>query len=799
MNLRLAIRSLRRSPAFAASALLILGVGIGTSVAMFTVFRAVLLRRLPVLDQDRIIVLWTTREGGVEYGATKGILAQVAKETHILRDVAGIAHRGAVAYPLSDGTRTIVLDQAVVDGNFFDVLGVRPVLGRMLRRDDEPRGTFQSAAGKSLGHAIVVSYGTWIQQFGADSGIIGRQLRDPSSQSAYTIVGVAPPGLDYPAGVGFWTPADNDVNQWMIAVARLKPGGTIAAARSEFFAIVHRLSPQFDLSGAVARSLSDQMVGDVRPTLVILTAAATLLFVIACVDVANLVLLRAAGRSREIAIRRAIGARYGDIVQQLLAEGGVLGVGGGLLGFACAALLLRALLALAPTRLPRVDVIRASGGPVALAAGTTIIAILIFGLAPALLAARSDLASPLRSDTRSGPDSKGRRRLRELLVATQVALALVMVSGAALLSESLARLQHVNLGYRADHLAFFAIAVPQEMIDSEPKVLALGDEVLPRLRAIPGVTAVTPVILQPMHGLNFYQWPFALEGQAPSEADKNPPVPVEGGDPQYFRTLGIPIIRGRGFSEPDGPGAPLEVVVSEAAARRFWPGHEALGKRIRYTVVPDSGWRTVVGVAPDIHLRSLREPTPTVFLRWRQSRWQGQVAIRTAASFAAVLPAIRAAVRDADPRFTVWGEATMDDYLAGPLAEPRLDAFLLSAFGCIALALAAMGLYGVMASAVRQQTHDIGVRMALGAAPEQLRRAVLRVALGITFAGTAAGVLAALASSKLLAAILFEVSPTDPAMLAAACVIVCCVGLASAYLPARRATKIDPALSLRVE
>ncbi len=766
---------------------------------MFTVFRAVLLRRLPVVDQDRIVVLWTTREGGVEYGTTKGVLAQVAKDTRTLRDVAGIAHCGAVPYPLSDGTRTIVLNQAVVDGNFFDVLGVRPALGRMLRRDDEPGGTSQSEADKSLEQAIVVSYGAWTQQFGADSGIIGRLLRDPSSQSAYTIVGVAPPGLDYPAGVGYWTPASKDVNQWMTAIARLKPGMTIAAARSEFFAIVHRLAPQFDLSGSVARRLSDQMVGNARPTLVTLTAAATLLLLIACVDVANLVLLRAAGRSREVAIRRAIGARYGDIVQQLLAESGVLGVGGGLLGFACAVLLLRALLALAPAQLPRIDVIRASGGPVTLAAGTTIIAILIFGLAPALLAARSDLGSPLRSDTRSGHDSKGRRRLREVLVATQVALALVMVAGAALLSESLARLQHVNLGYKAEHLAFFAIAIPEEMIDSEPQVLALGDEVLPRLRAIPGVTAVTPVILQPMHGLNFYQWPFTLEGQAPSEADKNPPVPVEGGDPEYFRTLGIPIIRGRGFSEPDGPGAPLEVVVSEAAAHRFWPGQDPVGKRIRYTVVPDSGWRTVVGVTPDIHLRSLRDPTPTVFLRWRQSRWQGEVAIRTAAGLAALLPVIRAAVRDADPRLTVWGEATMDDYLARPLAEPRFDAFLLSAFGLVALALAAVGLYGVMASAVRQQTHDIGVRMALGAAPEQLRRAVLRAALAITFAGIAAGVLVALASSKLLAAILYEVSPTDPTMLAAACVIVCGVGFAAAYLPARRATRIDPALSLRVE
>ena len=798
-ELRLAVRTLSRSPAFAVTAVLILGIGIGMAVAMFTVFRAVLVRRLPVVDQDRLVVLWTTVENGVEQGGVKPSIAAFGRESRTVKAIAGVSHWGSSPLPLIDGERTIVLNQALVNGNFFNVLGARPALGRLLTTDDELGGKFQPDTYKGLEHAIVISYATWLKEFGGDSSVIGHRLLDAYSRWTYTIVGVAPPGLDYPAGTEDWLPIGKDATDvGIVALARLRPGVSLSAARFEYQTVLQRLTPDFHVSGAVARTLPDQVLGNVRPALVILIAAVGLLLLVACVDVANLLLLRAADRARELAIRRAIGASSGDVVRQLVVESTVLAAAGGLLGLGCALVLLRALLALAPAELPRTDVIQVSGPPVAVAAVITLAAVLLFGVVPALMAARADLAAPLRLDSRSGSESPARRRMRECLVGAQVALALVMVTGAGLLSHSLARLQSLDLGYDPDHLAYFAILVPMDMINTQPRIVTLGDALLPRLRAVPGVRSVTPVIVQPLLGPNIFLWAPVLEGQAPSEANLNPLLAVEDGNPDYFRTFDIRFIRGRGFST-DGPGAPLEAVVSEAAARRLWPGADPIGKRIRYPFLPDSGWRTVVGVVHDIHLRSMREVTPTVFLQWRYAFWQGIFAVRTAGRFASVLPGIRSAVHDIDPSLGVWATGTMDEYLAGPLAEPRLNALLLSGFGLVALLLAAMGLYGVMAAAVRQRTHDMGVRMALGATAGRLRREVLGAALSITTAGTVAGLVVAIASSRALSAVLFDVSPTDPLTLCGACIVVLGVGLAAAYLPARWATRIDPVRALRRE
>jgi putative ABC transport system permease protein len=801
-DLRIALRGLRRTPAFTGTVVVILAIGIGMSVAMFTVFHAVLIQRLPIRDQDHVVALWTVRDDNAEFGGTPQALAALRRESRTLLDIAGIVHWGATAYPLVDGDRSIVINQGIVETNFFDVLGARPVLGRFLRREDADGGKFQPASYKSAEHAIVVSYATWQKYFGGDPAVIGRHLFDPYAEWFYTIVGVAPAGLDYPAGVEYWVPMGKDAELDMIAVARLMPRASPAAAGSEYLAVVQRvmneLGSKAHLTGAIARTLPQQMLGGVRPAIEILTAAVGLLLFIACVDVANLLLLRAASRGREIAIRRAIGANSSDVVRQLIVESGVLAIGGGLLGFVCAQVLLRVLVTLAPAQLPRTDVIRLTGAPVVLALLTTAAAVVFFGVVPALLAARTDVGSPLRTDARSGGESKGRRRLREMLVASQVALALVMVMGAGLLAHSLARLQEINLGFTADHLSFFTISMPAAAIDSQPRAFALGDELLPRLRTIPGVTAVTPVMIPPLLGPNVMAWRFEAEGRSPSEGDAMPMIPVDGGGPDLFRVLGVPIVRGHGFSAPDGPGAPEEAVVTETVARQFWPGQDPIGKMLR-AGAGDSGWRAVVGVVPDLHIRSLKEPTPMVFLRWRQSFWQGWLAVRTTGTLASVLPAIRDAVSEVDPESKVLMPETMDDYLAAPLAGPRLNALLLSGFGLVALVLSAFGLYGVMASAVRQQTREIGVRLALGATSGRVRRDVLMVALGIAAAGTLAGIFVALVSSKLLSALLFEVSPTDPLTLWGACAVLLSVSAAAAYLPARRATRIDPAEALRAE
>ncbi len=795
-DLRIALRGLRRSPTFTAATVLTLTIGIGMAVAMFTVFRVVLVERLPVTDQDRVIVLWTENDKGTEYTAGKQVLDAFRHETRTLRDVAGVVHWGATPFPLSDGSRTLLVQQAIVDGNFFDVLGARPALGRLLTRDDEIAGRFQPPSFGGGLHAMVLSYATWQREFGGDSAVLGRRLVDPYSQWTYTVVGVAPAGLDYPRGVSEWVPIGRDADLSMLAIARLRAGTSPNAARAEYLAAMRRLEPRVTFRGAAVHTLTDEVLGNARPAIVILTAAVGLLLLVACINVGNLLLLRATGRGREIAIRRAIGASFGDIVRQLMVESLVLAAAGGLLGLACAVALLRVLLALAPAELPRADAIGVSGAPVLAAIAITTLALLAFGLAPALVAARADAGKGLRPDSRAGQESRGRRRARELLVVSQAALAVVMVSGAGLLGRSLARLERLDLGLERSHLGFFAVSLPTGTDDLAARFFTLGGALFPRLRAVPGVAAVTPVIIPPFIGANVFQWQFEVEGQSPSDARDNPTFAVEAGNADYFRALGIPLLRGGGFSRVADPGGPREAVVSESVARRLWPGENPIGKRIRYD---STGWETVVGLAPDLHFRTLRDATPTIVLRWRQVFWQGNVAVRTTRDLASLLPEIRRAVHDVDPRATVWQGQTMDDFLAGPLAQPRTSAAVLAAFGFVALLLAAVGLYGVMAALVRQQTRELGVRIALGATPARLRRDVLARALGVVAVGAALGLLGALVAARLYGALLFDVSPTDPVSLAGACVLLIGVGLAAAYLPARRATRVDPARALRAE
>jgi predicted permease len=788
-DVRMALRGFRRTRGFTATAVIILGIGIGMAVAMFTVFNAVLLRRLPVRDQDRIVVLWTHRDDPMleVSGSFKQIEQQFRPESRMLSAIAAVSHWGAVPSPFLEGDGSLTLNRALVTGNYFDVLGARPAIGRLLRPEDEVAGT---------GLNMVISYGAWQRHFAGDSTIVGRQLRDAWGPTSFTIVGVAPPGLDYPVGVEAWTPPWSPLLTGYV-IARLAPNASPVAARDEYFAIENRLLPDWHLVGATVSPFTKAVLGDVRPVLGVLTAAVGLLLLIACVNVGNLLLLRAAARAREIAVRRALGASYGDIVRQLVVESAALGVAGGALGLVWAQVLLRLIVTLAPAKIPRLDVVRLAGAPLGAAIGVTFLAVLLFGLLPALSAARSNIASPLRLDSRSGSESRLRRHVRQALVAAQIALALILLAGAGLLARSLERMLHLDLGYSPGHLAVLQFSWRTV---TEPRLLPTGDVLEQRFRAIPGVTAVTPILIPPFLGANVFHGQVELEGESQQEKDNASSVPLELGGVDYFRTFGIPIVRGRGFLESDRENAATVAVVSAAIARRLWPNADPIGKRIHYWGPDSLAWRTVVGVAGDIRYRSLRDATPTIYLPWRQTKsWQLAFAVRTSGQLAPVVRAIRREARAVDPEINLWEAESMDDHLAGPLSQPRLSTFLLAAFGLVALLLAAIGLYGVMAAAVRDQTREIGVRMALGASPERVRREVLGRAVVVTSLGAVVGLAGALAGSRLLAALLFEVSPNDPVTLVGASLVLVAVGLMSAYVPARRATKIDPVQALRVE
>ena len=793
-NVKIALRSFRRMPTFAVTAVLILGIGIGMATAMFTVFHAVVLQRLPVREPDRIVTLWTYRDPTVELPLTSPEVDALRRESRTMLDIAGTVHYGAATASVTEGDRQITLKEAAVTANFFDVLGVHPMLGRLLRPEDRD----------ATSHVAVLSYRAWQQQFGGDPQVVGRRFTATEDQRAVTIIGVAPPGLDEPTGVDCWiaTGPGSLPGVGFDVIGRLAPGATPEAARSEFLSLVQRLDRQqqvpLHFAGAGVRTLSQAVLGNAKPILIALTTAVALLLLIACVNVGNLLLLRVTLRTREILIRRALGASASQIARLLLVEGVLLGLAGGMLGLVSAEVLLRILLASAPSELPRIDLISLAGTPVGVAAGVTLLAVLLFAVLPALAAARGNLASALRVDSRSGRETQQRRRVRQSLAMSQVALAVILLAGAGLLVRSLARLERVDLGYDTNHLSIIELAIPLTNYKSSAEFQAMYEELNSRLRAVPSVTAETPVLLPPFLGANVWAARPMLEGQSESEAIANPFVPIESGGSEYFRTFGIPILHGRAFTDGDRENSPKVAVVSESMAQRFWSGRDPTGKRFRLAGT-DTATRTVVGVAGDIRFRSLQQATPTIFLPWRQSFTVGVVAVRTRGSLAAVLPTIRRTVTDFDPRFGIGRAATMDDYLAGPLAQPRLSTLLLSSFGLVALLLAAIGLYGLMASAVREQRRDMGIRLALGATPDHLRRQVINNALVITAAGAIIGLGAALVSSRLLTSLLFEISPNDPVTLVGVALLLIVVGVVAAYLPAQRATRVDPAQVLRTE
>jgi putative ABC transport system permease protein len=789
-DLRSALRGFRRSPAFTVTAVLILALGIGMAVAMTTVFEAVLVRTLPVVDQERVLVMWTYRDPRVEFSVGTTALPRLRADAKSLHGVAGVAHWGATAAPIVDGDRSLVMNRVLASDNFFTVLGTRPVVGRFFRPEDGLAGA---------AHVMVLSYASWKQYFGGDSSVVGHVVTEPYGLQRYEIIGVAPAGLDYPSGAGYWIPLWTDGDQLIHIVARLAPGATPASAQGELLTIARSLYPDRHFMGAKASTFTQAVLGDVRPVLVVLTAAVGLLLVIACVNVGNLLLLRTAARAKEIGIRRALGASRADIARQLLVESVLLAGAGGVLGLVAAQSLLRSLIAFAPAKLPRLDTLQLAGTPLAIAVGVTGIAVLLFGVVPALTAARGSASSPLASGVRSGSETRRRRTVRQLLVASQVALALVMLAGAGLLARTLARLGSIDLGYTAEHLVVLAMSFPAVKYDSLYKRVPVADAIMARMRAIPGVVGATPILIPPFLGAGNFISELEVEGQSRAASDPKAFVPLEVGGVDYFRTFGIPIRQGRGFTEADRGDAPQVAVVSEAIARREWPNESPIGKRIKYWNTDTLSWRTVVGVAGDIHFRSLRDATPTIYVPWQQSFWQGMFAVRTSGELASVLPAIRREVRAVDPQLALWSAHSIDELLATPLAEPRLGAFLLSGFGLAALLLAAIGLYGVMASAVREQTREIGVRMALGATPVRLRRDVLGRALIVTSIGTVVGVAGALASSRLVSSLLFEVSPPDPVTLVGVSVLLVAVAMGAAYLPARRATRVDPAIALRTD
>ena len=789
------LRSLRRSPGFASAAIATLALGIGLSTTVFTIANALLLRRLPVRDQDRIVLLWgeTPDKRFANFPLDIDDARAFVRESRALQQAAFFGYEGTAEVAALEGDRATSLRQTVVGGDFFGVLGARPALGRTLVESDDRFGSEPVA---------VLSQAAWKREFGSDPSVLGRQIRVHETGRSYTVVGVMPEGLDYPRGTDFWVSVFPGLSPEMLklrsfdVIGRLAPGATPQAARADLTAHFSRSSAPFlrNVHGVV-HTLPEVAIGDTRPAVIAFGAAAALLLLVACANVANLLLVRGLGRSREMAVRSALGASRVQIVGQLLRENLVLAVAGGLAGGGLCAVAIRVFVAFVPAGFPRASEIRVDGAALGAAVGITTVATLLFALVPAITTSRTNPLAALGSGIRQTA-SRRSRVATELLAAAQLAIALVVLSAAGLIARSLIALERADLGLDAPHLLVARLAFDPNRYDDVDRQKQVLATVMERLGAIPGVDGVSTSVSVPF--TQGWEGLPSAEGQTKEQAATNPVLAMDVVGVHHFKTLGTPIVAGRPFAETDGANQPPVVILSESAARHFWPSGDAVGKRMRSadTLV------TVVGVVPDSRYRDLRRPRLGIYFPLAQSPFPfapTNLIVRATGAPAGLVPVVRGVLAEVAPGVVLSNATTFERYLETPLAQPRLTALLLGVFAGAALLLAAIGLFGVLAQMVRQRTRELGVRMALGATVSDIRSLVVGRGLQIAVGGAVVGVVAALALNRLIGAMLYQVSPADPLTLAVVAALVLVIALVATLVPARSSAAIDPVIALRAD
>ena len=803
--MRYAVRRLLHQPGFSLVVILTLALGIGANTAIFSLVNAVLVKPLPFDHPERLVTLnhFYPSLNSLEAGFAVPTFHDISERTQLFESFAAI---GVWNANLTDGGDPEKLAGAVATHQYFTVFGVAPLLGRTFAANEDTAGHE---------HVVVLGYGLWQRRFGADRNIVGRKI--VLDGEPYDVIGVMPPGFDgfFDRRTELWAPVVfkpnlyddfHRTNEFLVSVGRVKAGVELEQARRDVAAFAEALKhdhPQFYPQDWTihTRSLDAYATEKVRPALLVLLGAVGLVLLIACANIANLLLARSAARTREMAVRAAVGATRPALIKQLLAESVLLSLAGAAVGLLIAIGAIRGLIALAPMDTPRTDAIHIDGTvllyTLAIALGTG----LLFGFAPAITASRADLQHALKDGARTAGERRG-QWLRRGLVVVEIALALTLLVGAGLLLKSFARLQGVSPGFDPTHLLTMTIALPDAKYKEAPLRIAFFRAVHDRIAAIPGVVSVGATSNIPF-GKNFGTSSFSVEGYQPPKGQPSPWGDVRETLPGFFETLKVPLIRGRTIAESDRADVPQVVVVDEEAARHFWPGVDPIGKRITFDVISqkDAKWVTVVGVVGHIAHEGL-DAERRVQLHFPHAQWgQAEMGfiVRTAGEPTAVVNAVRAAVREIDRDQPIADVFTMDTLMDRAVGQRRLSMTLLGTFASLAMVLAALGIYGVTAFDVTQRSREIGVRMALGAARSNVLAMVLKQGLTIAAVGVVVGILGALLVTRVLQTQLFGIASTDPVTFASVAVGLLGVAALAILLPAMRATRVNPVEALRYE
>jgi predicted permease len=798
-DIRYSFRQLARNPGFAAITVFTLALGIGSTTAIFSIFNATLLQPLPFEDPGRLVMLYSSipAVGYVGPGSiTDPDFAQWQQQNQVFEQVASFQGK---TFNLTGTEVPERLIGVTATASLFSVLGVAPELGRVFSADEQKA---------RRDNVALISHKLWARRYASSPDILGKTIQ--LDGTPFTVLGVMPPQFQFPDQPDFWTPmvlTSDRSNAMDQVIARLKPNISLARATEDVAIIQHRLAPQ-DRHDEVHLSfvfLKDIMGADVRPTLNVLLASVAALLLIACINVANLFLTRSTARHHEIAMRRALGASRLRIIRQLLTESILLAGFAAALGLVLATVLGRTLAGLLPQYVPepgslyhavvsQID-LRVLGFSLCVALATGV----LFGLAPALSVSKSNLSSSIKESGGTHTVEAGSRRIRRGLIVGEFALTLVLLFAAGLLLKSFLRLLQVNPGFDPRNVAILNLELPETQYKESARMIAFHDALLTRIASLPGVRAAGTVGFGLPFGDGGIRGDFTVYGQ-PQPPDVASKLAVSAG---YFSAMGVPLVRGRWFNQEDSQQSQHVAIVSESFAKRFWPGKDAVGQRIN-PGFRGTGWCSIVGIAGDVKQSGLASSAPlTIYLPYPQApdflKSFMTIAVRANGNKLDLLHALRSQVQSVDPDIPVFDASSMEDLVTKSISQPRLNTFLFVIFGVLALVLAAVGIYGVISYSVTQRQREIGIRMALGAERRSVMLMIVREGARLVFIGITAGLAAGFFVSRLIAAFLFEVTPSDPATFASVSILLGAVALAACYLPAKRASEIDPMGALRSE